>query len=281
MNLVATLHLVNTIVTNRNSGGFWLQNFATTLLAGYAVTIVPAILAGTSPVTAIFSDDIGSGVDLKTFFVIWYLINYGVGPINYELWEKFTGIIHVGGALQVLMSFASLMYVSKAVGGAVGGPQTMFTQAWFRAVAGGLVAAGANGFFPLSKGFSLEKNAAFAPVFFLASNGFASIDSVVGIVLSYVDPIVHDVYEGPDGKGGVTAFYTQNIEVGAKLNGFVTNGVGPVGGFGDHLGSFVIGMIAINFLFGSVVRPLIPVDTNDGFDVFGFVAKFTALIQLN
>ena len=267
MNFVAQFHILNTIVTNRNThGGFWLQNFANTLLAGFAVNIVPAIFTGTSPVVAIFADPV-PGTSIFTFFVLWYVLNYGVGPLHFGRWTQFAAI--GGDALKKLLAFASLMYVSKAVGVAVGDPQAMFTKEWFAHVAGGLVAANANGYFPYNKGFSFEKSAAFAPVFFLASNGFAAFDTVAKYLCQNIDAVIKDVY-----TTGLESHYDK-VAPGAQVNTLVAKA------FGDHLGNFVIAMIAINFLFGEFIRPHIPLDTRDGFDVFDLVGKFTNLIQLN
>jgi len=273
MNFVKTLHGFNTIVNTRGSDGFWLQNFANTLLAGYAVTIVPAILKGGSPVDAIFSADTGfTGI---WFFAIWYLLNNNVCPVNSDLWDTVADL--GGAALKTLMGFASLIFVSQAVGGAVGGPQEMFSNEWLAAVACGLVAANANNYFPFNKGFALQNGAAFAPVFWLASDGFAAVDSVAALVLGVFDHLIKDVFvlaasdeDAAEGFAGLYAHYAP----GAAANGVVA------GIFGHHLGAFVLTLIALNFLVGGLIRPHLPVATNDGFDVFGVVGKFAGFLKL-
>jgi len=274
MNFVKTLHGFNTIVNTRGSDGFWLQNFANTLLAGYAVTIVPAILKGGSPVAEIFSADTGfTGI---WFFAIWYLLNNNVCPVNSDLWDTVADL--GGAALKTLMGFASLIFVSQAVGGAVGEPpKDMFSNEWLAAVACGLVAANANNYFPFNKGFALQNGAAFAPVFWLASDGFAAVDSVAALVLGVFDHLIKDVYvlaasddKAADGFAGRYAGYAP----GAAANGVVA------GIFGHHLGAFVLTLIALNFLVGGLIRPHLPVATNDGFDVFGVVGKFAGFLKL-
>jgi hypothetical protein len=263
MNFVLTLHVLNTISSNRCGKGYWLNNFASTLVATFAGVIAPAVLKGGDTIKTIFADHEmhHDTITLFRFFMIWYLVNYDIVgcPVEFGIWKKVSSF--GGDALKILLGFGSSMYTSALVGAAVGGAHAMFSTAWFQAIVAGVVVGSAGSFFPLSKGFSLSKTVgssnALAASFFIASDGFNMIDVAINAVLSLV-------------KDLTTVRIDYNLNFGQTINSTIT---GPFGG----VSNFVISVIALNYLFGG----MIPMELKKGFDAFGLMDKVLAAFQLD
>ena len=262
MNFVLTLHVLNTISSNRHGKGYWLNNFASCLVATFVGEIAPAVLAGSgNTINLIFTDHVG--MSLFRFFMIWYVLNYDIPacPVEFDVWGKFSNL--GGDALKILLGFGSAMFTSALVGRAVNGAHAEFSQEWFQAIVAGVIVGTAGSFFPLSKGFSLQKSVAasnaLAASFFIASNGFAHLDFVIHSVLGFLSAVTF----------GVSDVIKYDQAFGAAINNFVT-------GYFGSVSNFVITVVAVNYLFGS----MIPMDLKKGFDAFGLMDKLLALFQL-
>jgi hypothetical protein len=256
-NLVATLHVLNSITSNRGGKGGWLHNFATCLLATFAGVIVPAILAGGNPLTTIFADQ--PSFTVTRFFVLWYILNYDIPgcPVNFGLWQKVSDL--AGEPLQILLNFGSAVFNANLVITAAGaaGAHAVLSTGWFNAVVAAVVTGSAANFFPFNKAFTIPSgNDDFAKAFFIASNGFAFVDFFIKTVLGLVAALTT-----------VEIAYTQDF--GAQANDLIC---GPFGGVAAFVGT----VATLNLLFGA----MIPIETGKGFDMFGVVGKIMDAAQL-
>lgn len=261
-NLVLALHVLNTVSSNATRSGYWLNNFAQVSIAAFAGLILPAVLGGKNMIDAVFDNH---GMEASSFFLVWYVVNYDIPfcPAPMGIWST---ISDVGGdALQILLALGSTLFTTNIVIGASGGAQELFSSAWGVALITGVVTGTAGSFFPLNKGFKLAKSDeatnAFNISFFLASNGFAFLDSMVNLALS----LVKDCTMGKVDLGDNYA----DIAVGAKVNGFVEQVFGS-------LAAFVVTVVVLNQLFGH----LVPMDTGKGFDVFNLMGHVMTFFNL-
>jgi hypothetical protein len=259
-NFVLTLHALNTIKNTAGTSGYWLNNFAQTVIAAFAGVIAPAVLKGGNTLEAVFADP-STHLSMFSFFSLWYVVNYNIPgcPAELNVWGT---ISNVGGeALNILLGFGTAMFTTNLVI-AASSQADLFTSAWFVAVSSAIIAATAGSFFPLSKGFKLgnsdEAANAFAIAFFIGGNGFQVVDTVTNAIIDLAEDATLDAVDVPF-----------NMELGAKLNTLVCD---PFGG----VGAFVVTVVALNHLFGDAV----PMATRQGFDVFGVMDKVLNLIQL-
>jgi len=258
INLVLALHLLNTITTNGGSGN-WLNNLAQTAVAAFGGVIVPAILAGGNPVEAIFSDQ--AGCAFKSFAILWYIINYDIPacPVKFNLWAK---VADAGGeALNLLLTFGTLMFTTSLTVAAVSGPQALLSSAWFAAIATGVVAGNAGSFFPLNKGFTLPNNDALAISFTIASGGLGHVaDAIVNKSICLLNACTFKVLDS-------------TLQLDCKYGGMADDLVtSPFGG----LANFVVVVVALNYFFGEMSG----LNLRNGFDAFGLVDKLLELFQL-
>jgi hypothetical protein len=255
-NFVLLMHLLNTIDGN-NNGGFWLNAFAQFFIAAYGSVIVIKILNGGNIGEAIFSSSVPNA------FFIWYLITKEIPfcPADFGYWAKFKKF--GGEALENLLALGTDLFITQQVIIAVGSPSSIFTEAWFKAIAMGAIAGTAGNFFPFNKGVkfarSEEMTNALAVSFFLASDGYLFIDNFANLIL------------GPVGVEKLP------FELGAFLNNNLIDNI-----FGGDKARFVMTVTVVNFLFGDILSGIITqVPMSKGFDMFGVAGKLFHFAQLD
>lgn len=261
-NFIMLMHVLNTLSDNASTSGYWYNNFAQALVACFGANILQKVLNGGNMVTAIFSDPPSDDMSLFGFFLVWYVINYDIPacPHKFGIWEKISDL--GGEALENLLAYGSVMWVTNIVIKAVGEPRVAFSTGWFQAIALGVVYGTAGSFFPLNKGFKLSKSVeashAFSIAVFLASNGFAIIDVFLNAGFKFIAEFTFNAVVIP------------SVTFGADVNKYVCE---PFGG----LAAFVIIVTSLNHFFGEYL----PIKSKRGFDAFGCTEKTLAKFQLS